>query len=649
MNAPVAKTCRQRRLFARFASVCALVALALLLLPAAAHADGYSMSQTYIGATVEADGSLTVVEGRQFDFDDDINGVFWEINTGSNQQGGSAGVDVLSVEEEDTAFNKVDSANKGDSGVYTVEQTGDGVKIKVFSPHESGDSAIYYVSYTMTGAVMNWTDTAELYWKFVGDGWSADSDDVEMEVYFANAAAGTAAVKGDNFRAWGHGTLTGDVSLDEDEPMVTYTIPCVHQGEFAEARIAFPSDWVPWLSASSEERMSTILSEEKAWADEANARRAHARMIANALAALSIVAAVAFTGTIVVFKLRRRKPKPLFQDEYFRDVPSADHPAVLSALMSWNEVPDQAYIATLMKLTDDRVIKLEQATVTKAKKGLLGREKEEQTYRITVTDEAWKAAKKDGIDRDVLKVFFAGVKPDKDGVRSRTFSELEEYASERTTSVGDKLEDYQNTVKGKLADSEYVASDGIVAMVFCLVLGILIAFVPVGSIFFTDGAQANITAAVISVPIVLVGIGVGLTFRRFTPEGAEVAARCKALKHWLEDFTRLKEAIPSDLILWNKLLVMGVALGVSKEVLRQLAEAVPADLRNSDDFYDNYPCYWWYYHHYGNESPLDSFNDVYHETIRELASSSDSSSGGSGGGFSGGGGGGVGGGGGGTF
>lgn len=547
MNDPVAKTCRQRRPFARFASVCALVALALLLLPAAAHADGYSMTQTYISATVEADGSLTVVEGRQFDFDDDINGVFWEINTGSNQQGGSA------------------------------------------------------------------------------------------------------AVKGDNFRAWGHGPLTGDVSLDEDEPMVTYTIPCVHQGEFAEARIAFPSDWVPQLAASGEERMSTILSEEKEWADEANARRAHARMIANALAVLSVVAAVAFTGTIVMLKLRKRKPKPkpFLQDEYFRDVPSADHPAVLSALMSWNEVPDQAYIATLMKLTDDRVIKLEQATVTKAKKGLLGREKEEQTYRVTVSDAGWKSAK--GIDHMVLKVFFAGAKPDENGDRSRTFDELQHYVKQHATPVGDKLEDYQNTVKGKLADSEYVASDGIVAMVFCLVLGILIAFVPVGSIFFTDGAQANITAAVISVPIVLVGIGVGLTFRRFTPEGAEVAARCKALKHWLEDFTHLKEAVPGDLVLWNKLLVMGVALGVSKEVLRQLAEAVPPEVREADGFYDNYPCYWWYYHHYGIESPLDSFDDVYHESIRELASSSDSSGGGGGGGFSGGGGGGVGGGGGGTF
>lgn len=648
MNAPVAKTCRQRHLFARFASVCALVALALLLLPAAAHADGYSMTQTYIGATVEADGSLTVVEGRQFDFDDDINGVYWDINTGTNQQGGTAGVEVLSVEEDDAAFSRVDYANKGDSGVYTVEQSDGSVRIKVFSPHESDDSAIYYVSYTMTGAVMNWADTAELYWKFVGDGWSANSDDVEMEVYFADGAIGTPASKGDNFRAWGHGPLTGDVSIDADEPMVTYTIPCVHEGEFAEARIAFPSDWVPGLSASSEERMPTILSEEKTWAEEANARRARARMIANTLAAVSVVAAVTFTGVIVVLKLRRRKPKPLFQDEYFRDVPSADHPAVLAALMSWNDVPDQAYIATLMKLTDDRVIKLEEATETK-KKGLLRREKEERTYRITVTDEAWKAAKKDGIDRDVLKVFFAGVKPDKDGVRSRTFSELEEYASERTESVGDKLEDYQSTVKGKLEEREFIASDGTIAMVAGLVLGIIIIFGILGSLFYTDFADANVGAAMVSIPVTIVGLVLSCTFRRYTPEGAEVAARCKALKHWLEDFTRLKEAVPGDLVLWNKLLVMGVALGVSKEVLRQLAEAVPPEVREADGFYDNYPCYWWYYHHYGTESPLDSFNDVYHETIRDLASSSDSSSGGGGGGFSGGGGGGVGGGGGGTF
>ena len=92
--------------------------------------------------------------------------------------------------------------------------------------------------------------------------------------------------------------------------------------------------------------------------------------------------------------------------------------------------------------------------------------------------------------------------------------------------------------------------------------------------------------------------------------------------------------------------------GVSRGTVDRVVNGrpnVPPEVREADGFYDNYPCYWWYYHHYGTESPLDSFNDVYHETIRELASSSDSSSGGGGGGFSGGGGGGVGGGGGGTF
>ena len=40
--------------------------------------------------------------------------------------------------------------------------------------------------------------------------------------------------------------------------------------------------------------------------------------------------------------------------------------------MSWNEVPDQAYIATLMKLTDDRVIKLEAGDRDQGQEGSVG-------------------------------------------------------------------------------------------------------------------------------------------------------------------------------------------------------------------------------------------------------------------------------------
>lgn len=47
------------------------------------------------------------------------------------------------------------------------------------------------------------------------------------------------------------------------------------------------------------------------------------------------------------------------------------------------------------------------------------------------------------------------------------------------------------------------------------------------------------------------------------------------LRRWLKDFTRLKEAVPQDVALWNELLVMAVALGVAKEAMRQLRMAAP--------------------------------------------------------------------------
>ena len=636
--------------FAPVAVALSLLLTALLALPVAAHADGYSMDNVTIDAMVASDGSLSVMETREFDFDDDINGVYWLIPLGQNQQGGTVGVSVTSV-FEDGEFQEVGSASKGDDGVYTVERTdadgADAVRLKVFTPHEDGDKATITVMYTMTGAVMNWSDTAELYWKFIGDGWSESSDNVTATIGFSSdAVASTPAAKGKNFRAWGHGPLTGDVSLDAGAPSVTYSIPRVRSGEYAEARVAFPSAWVPGLAASSTERMSTILKEEKRWAEEANARREQALRTANVLAGVTVAVSVVFTGVVVALRATRRKPKPLFQDEYFRDVPSADHPAVLSYFMdAGTEVPDRAFTASLMKLTDDRAVSLEQTVDTK--KGAFGHEKQEDTFRVTLN--VAKKSVADPVDRAVLDLFFAGAKRHDDGKLSRTFSQFQRYAKDHTEKFGDKMDDYKAAVKAAVEERDLVASSGYAAIALGLVLGIIALCFDFGVLVYTDFARVNLVAGVVAAVITVAGVVVSFTFRRLTPEGAELDARCRALKHWLEDFTRLKEAVPGDLVLWNKLMVMGVALGVSRKTIRELADAVPRDLRNRDDFYYYYPGYWWYYGPDDLFDPAESLSEAYHASIRELAASSSSSAGGSGGGFSGGGGGGVGGGGGGTF
>ena len=164
---------------------------------------------------------------------------------------------------------------------------------------------------------------------------------------------------------------------------------------------------------------------------------------------------------------------------------------------------------------------------------------------------------------------------------------------------------------------------------------------------FTDGV--NLPLIILGGALAIAAAVIAERTKVHSPEAVELLNRCQALERWLEDFTNLDDAVPDDLILWNKMLVLAVAFGVSDEVLRQLADAVPVDRRMDENGMYYYPSYWWYYSHGGLHSPISEMHDVYQATVAELASSSNSSAGGFGGGFSGGGGGGVGGGGGGTF
>lgn len=611
-----------------------LVALSVLFVPLAAFADNYSVSSVYIDASVTADGLLQVEEERDFDFQDDVNGMYWTIPLGANQQGTPTSVEVSSVSVDGQTYTRDDAAESGDNGVYSVS-SGSETKIKVFTPHSDGESASICISYTLDGAVMTWSDTAELYWKFVGAEWGEDSNDVTLTVSFpAELVAANPATVGKTLRAWGHGSLEGEVSIDKSSATVTYTLPYVASGTYAEARVAFPATWVPQLaqsSASDVSRMSTILQEEQQWADEANAQRERAHRIslfsAIGVGGGSIVLLIA----VIAAKLLKKQPTTVFQDTYFRDVPEGVHPATVAAFMNIGdtEVPDRAFVATLMKLTDERVIQIEQSV------------EDEDDYRISCSESAQEQVT-NRTDLNALYLYFLGAEKDASGVQSRSFKELKRYARKHTEAYQAALEQFNSGVTLSVAEAGLVANSGRAALWLSCGAGTVLIVAAISMLFVCDFSLPNIIAAVVCVAASVPAIILGSRMRGLTQQGAELEAKCRALKKWLEDFTELKEAMPGDLVLWNKLMVMAVALGVSKKTLRELANAVPASIRNRDDFYTYYPLYWWCYGHGGSHAPVNQLGSAYH-------SAHASSSEGSGGGFSGGGGGGVGGGGGGSF
>lgn len=623
--------------------------------PHAAHADTYALPSVHIQAQVMENGDLFVTEARTFAFEDSVNGVYWDIPFADNEQGSASTVSVLDVRELDDApedeadarrasqpMQEVSSANSGDGHVYTVENLGDSLRLKVFIPREDGDEATIWVSYMIEGAVMAWPDTAELYWQFIGSEWEEDAENVYLDVTFAGAAQGAPAATGGadaNLRAWGHGPLDGEVSLDAAEPgdsHVTLEAPMVRAGQFAEVRATFPIDWVPGLAPSGEPRLESVLSEEAAWAEEANAQREGARQVAFAGTAVLTVAPAIMLGVVVYLrKTRYASPKPVFDETYFRDLPSNDHPAVLSALVYSGTVQDCAFVATLMKLTDDRVIKIKHETRTEDRFLGLGEKKVEE-YSIEL---AARERITDPIDLAAIDLYFGPDAKNGDEVRFGAFQNQE--------SVGEYMQSFKDQVLAELERRNLTNLAPDTFRYAPAALAALIVFGCIAFAIFTDGV--NLPLIILGGALAIAAAVIAERTNVHSPEAVELLNRCQALERWLEDFTNLDDAVPGDLILWNKMLVLAVAFGVSDEVLRQLADAVPVDRRVDENGMYYYPSYWWYYSHGSLHSPMSEMHDVYQATVAELASSSNSSAGGFGGGFSGGGGGGVGGGGGGTF
>lgn len=639
-----------------------LVALAAgLILPASpAYARDYEVSDVDIVATVSPDGTLSVVESRTFEFDGSFNGVYWELPTGLNSSNGrDVEVSVRSAGELVSGeLDAFEESAAGLDGTYEVTSDGSGVtRVKIYSAHED-ESVTFAIAYDATGIVTRWQDTGELYWKFVSDGWDVASNNVTCRLVLP-VPEGESVGAGDNVRAWGHGPLDATVRFDGAD--VVFEVPGVGTDEFAEMRVTFPAAWVSGLEETPGEQLPTILSQEQQWADEANARRSQARVLYFGAIGVGVLLVL---GTVVAsvwcVARYRRDFRPRFQDTYFRDVPTSDHPAILGALYNGGKAEGKELTATLMRLTDTGYVRLDR--VTRRRKTLLG-EKEEEDYRLTrlrdvppaseVKGRVEKAAR--SVDEKTLWLLFnkvAGKKKGEEAPSELLFSQIDECAKEHPERYAEAYESWQNLIEGRcltrFSDKEdRVRGRGLLAgLAVACVAG---AFGLMAALLVME-APIEVTLPVL---VLLLACAAGAFFarssmRELSREAVEVQAKLEALERWLRDFTRLEEAVPGDVALWNRLLVMAVVLGVSEQVIKQLSVACPEVL---DDPGVMATYGWLYWGGRGVRAPIDSLGEhlesAHHVSVAATAGSDFSSGSGGGGGFSGGGGGGFGGGGGG--
>lgn len=624
--------------------VFALLAAFTICTPDKAYAKSYSLPSTNIEATLNADGSMNVVQEREYDFSGDYT--LATIDLGTLPQNSTLTLESASI--NGVVLNEVEFQpswrSYGGPGVSCYSFDKDKNKIYFFGSY-SNEKVKFALSYNITNCINVYSDVAEFYWKFVGAGWEVASENVTAKF---NIPAPANASK-DNIRAWAHGPLSGRVSIDSVKN-VTCTAKKVDAGQFAEARIVFPSSWMSIPSTSSVGKLQSILDEEQKFADEANAERYKSLLYVGICALVALL----FIGLCVILFFKYGKEyKPEFTDAYWRDAPEPGiNPAVVARLLRWNKQDTSDLTSSIIYLNSKGVLKIE--PVKTVKKRLIGSDKEEIDYKFIRSESV--QAPIDDVDKATLNLLFDIVGGSNDEI---LFSDINNFAKSNPSTFSEAVTNWQNrldiSVDNKCFFDEKSETFGILMKILSLSIACVGLFVG----FWFD----NFLPSVFCIVAGIVGLILSHFMKRRTRYGVEIYAKSIALKKWLCEFTALKEKPATDVKVWGMFMAYAFALGVSKEAIEQLKVYAPQMFDDEDIYgYDILPWYFWYSSGYWSRGGLfgsgqgfsDVFDSTFSNTMATVSEALDavsgglSSGGGFGGGFSVGGGGGFGGGGGGA-
>lgn len=621
--------------------------------PNCAYAKDYSVSKVDINANVCNDASLDVVEKRTFEFDGSFTCVWWEFKKLPQNSKLKVNGVSLKFQDENGGWQKLKSVpfdtywrDAGGPGGFAYSF--DKAKNAIYVFFEAQDTSMQVkLDITYKNAAQIYDDTAELYWQYVGPAWEVDSKDVNMTLTLPNTSGASFELGGD-VRAWGHGNLYGSVSAASNNQII-YDTGTVKSGQFAEARVLFPRTWLNVASSTvlnahkGETRINEVLSEEAQWADQANAQRTKARVFIFGFVALCVLVIIA---CVLIYWRKGKEYKPNFTDQYWRDEPYPNaNPCVVGRVWRMNKEDNNDFMAQIMWLCDNGFINI--GVEKQQKQRLLLGPKEIEMYFLERKNQLGEDAL-DNVNKRVMHILFDLIAG---GQNKLYLDDISAYAQDNPEVFKAEIEAWQGFVEDETQKLQLFedGSFGWQMITKCL------AFIPLIIAIVIFWFTSLIFQIVCSVPTLIVCLLISRSVSKRSKLGADVYAKCKALKNWLQDFTALDERIPTDIKVWGKFMVYAYLFGIAQEVSRKLKGAMPQTFNdeNFDTFDAGYvPWYWlWFYHPHTNVQT--SFSDAFDTAFTNAFStafSNNSSGEGFGGGFSGGfsGGGGFGGGGGGA-
>lgn len=627
-----------------------LFSLFIMLLPIFVYADG--TTRYYIEVNVLDNGDAEVKELKLMD--GEYNGYKTDIRYKSNgltkfdgSKSSFEGSDIYNasaltdvkvydvkftttdfsiINNKNREFVLVNSAEKGDYGVYTKTTNSEGIEILSYQPSVYKRASL--VTYTLKDLVVVHNDIAELAHDFIGTDYQEAISNLIIRINLPSSSK--------ELRIFSHGPLNGKNRIIDDKS-VEITYETLDKENAVDGRVVFDKSIVPNATKKSNvDGLGKILEVEKERANYANKLREAARKREKMLQTLAIIMEILLgiwlIGLIViVYKFYNKNDKEYrseFNGKYFRDFPEEYTPSTVSYLMN-KSINNLSFNAGILDLIRKKAITIEEVTIDK--KGLF-KNKQQKDYKLSRNMNF----NLDTLSTSEKKLFnlLIGTVGNGDYVILGDMKEFSKdynnakrlisgydgwrYACE---SEAETEEFYENTKKEKTN---------------CILYSLI--FIPITFLALLCGSNMGRVLLIDLFGILAIIYFSSATKR--TKKGNEQYHKWKGLKNFLADFGRLDEKDLPEIKLWERYLVYATMFGLAVKV--QNAMKMNLERMNYSDNIDF--TYLYFDNYYFSNSMTNAVNSSFSSargtiSTHELASSSDSSSGGYGGGSSFGGGG----------
>jgi uncharacterized membrane protein len=308
-----------------------LLTLVQLTGAASTHAKDAQLIKVQIDATVLPNGDVRMMESRTYQFDGSFSYAYRDLL--------KARVDSITdirVSDANSDFRFDDSEQPR---TYRIQQDNDKARVTWYYQAEN-EKRTFTIRYHLTGKLVVGPEWVELNHLFIGDKWEMDSENVTLNIHFAEPV-----------RSELHNWIHSDVREVQRRPIqngLRYTAPFVNSNEELAIRTVFPKELVPDAVVTHPDFSLEFAERQEQTRLESAAKQTQYQRIAYGVGiALVIISLVVFVWCYRKYGVRPQVPEQLPTD--VQQLTSQYTPAEAAYLMQ-NGLTNAMIMATLFDL-----------------------------------------------------------------------------------------------------------------------------------------------------------------------------------------------------------------------------------------------------------------------------------------------------------